>query len=86
MAENMMLKLKTRVINKHETQEDWEKATNFIPLKAEIIIYDPDELHSEPRIKIGDGVLNPATGKIEGTNVNDLPFFTAQQNLEWKTF
>ena len=68
--------LKTRIINKHETQENWEKATNFIPLEGEVIIYDPDNNHKKPRIKIGDGILNPETGIIEGTNVNDLPFIT----------
>ena len=73
MAEKM---LKTRVINKHETQEDWEKAVNFIPLEGEVIIYDPDNNHKKPRIKIGDGILNPETGIVEGTNVNDLPFIT----------
>lgn len=57
-------KLKTRIINKHETQEDWEKAVNFIPLLAEIIVYDTDSTHTQARLKIGDGK----------TNVNDLPF------------
>ena len=52
MAEKM---LKTRVINKHETQEDWEKAVNFIPLLAEIVVYDTDSTHTQARLKIGDG-------------------------------
>lgn len=42
--------LQTRVQNKHDTTANWEKATNFIPLAGEIIIYD--DTH---RIKIGDG-------------------------------
>lgn len=71
MAEKM---LKTRVINKHETQEDWEKATNFTPLQAEVIIYDADAEHSQARIKIGDGT----------TPVNDLPFIG--EKLVWATF
>ena len=57
-------KLKTRIINKHETQEDWEKAVNFIPLLAELIVYDPDSTYTQARLKIGDGK----------TNVNDLPY------------
>ena len=71
---------KTAIINnvryqhKHETQENWGKATNFIPLEGEIIIYDPDNNHKKPRIKIGNGILNPETGIVEGTNVNELPF------------
>ena len=73
MAEKM---LKTRIQNKHEPEANWLQATNFIPLAGELIVYDADETHSKPRFKIGDGVRNPDTGKIEGTNVNDLPFVT----------
>lgn len=58
------IKIKRRIINKHDTAENWAKATNFIPLNAELIIYDPDEEYSYPRFKIGDGQ----------TKVNDLPF------------
>lgn len=42
--------LQTRVQNKHDIKANWDKATNFIPLAGEIIIYD--DLN---RIKIGDG-------------------------------
>ena len=66
--------LKTRIQHKHETEANWSQATGFVPLAGELIIYDVDETHSKPRFKIGDGVRNPDTGKIEGTNVNDLPF------------
>ena len=51
----------SRVIQKHDTSASWKKATNFVPLKGEIIIYD--DLN---KIKIGNG----------GTVVNDLPFVT----------
>ena len=71
MAEKM---LKTRVINKHETQEDWEKAVNFIPLLAELIVDDPDSTYTRARLKIGDGK----------TNVNDLPFIG--EKLIWENF
>ena len=47
--------LQTRVQNKHDIAENWEKATGFRPLAGEIIIYDPDATHSLPRVKIGDG-------------------------------
>ena len=50
---------------KQETEADWLLATNFIPLEGEIILYKPDETHSNYRMKFGDGV----------TNVNNLPFF-----------
>lgn len=49
----------TRIINKHDTTANWNKATNFIPKAGEIIIYD--DVH---RIKIGDGK----------TKVISLPF------------
>lgn len=48
-----------RIIQKHDNSANWAKATNFIPLKGEIIIYD--DLN---KIKIGDGT----------TKVNDLDF------------
>ena len=52
-------KYNTRVLQKHDTKENWDKATNFIPLPGEIIVYD--DLNA---CKIGDGV----------TVVADLPF------------
>ena len=42
--------LKTRVQNKHDTSTNWAKATTFVPLAGEIIIYDDLK-----RIKVGDG-------------------------------
>ena len=48
-----------RIVQKHDTEANWGKATNFIPLKGEIIVYD--DLN---KIKIGDGV----------TKVGDLAF------------
>lgn len=48
-----------RIVQKHDSSTNWAKATNFIPLKGEIIIYD--DLN---KIKIGDGT----------TKVNDLNF------------
>ena len=29
-----------RIINKHDIEVNWEKATGFIPKKAELIVYD----------------------------------------------
>lgn len=54
-----MAEYKTRIQQKHAPSEDWAKATNFIPLDGEIIIYT--DLN---RFKIGDGV----------TKVNNLKF------------
>lgn len=63
--------LKTRVVLKHDTEENWitaGKATNpFIPKKGEVIIYDPDGTHTYSRQKVGDGIKN----------INELPFLGA---------
>lgn len=44
-------KLTTRIQQKADTKANWDKATNFIPLKGEYIYYS--DLN---RIKVGDGV------------------------------
>ena len=54
----------TRIIHKHDTEANWQKAENFIPKEAELIVYDPDENYTYSRLKIGDGI----------TKVNNLPF------------
>lgn len=53
-----------RVINKHDTEANWIKATGFIPKQGELIVYDKDSTHSYERFKIGDG----------STVVSSLPF------------
>ena len=57
-----------RIVQKHDTKANWEKATNFIPLKGEIILYD--DLNE---IKIGDGT----------TKINDLDFFASAIIKKW---
>ena len=59
--------LNTRIIHKHDTEANWNKATNFIPKQGEFIIYDEDSSHSYKRIKIGNGT----------TKVINLPFTVA---------
>lgn len=54
----------SRIIHKHDIEENWIKAVNFIPKQGEIIIYDKDDNYGYERMKIGDGV----------SKVNDLPF------------
>lgn len=51
--------VKTRIQNKIDTSVNWAKATTFVPLKGEIVIYS--DLN---QIKIGDGI----------NKINDLPF------------
>lgn len=67
-----MAKMNVRHIQKHDTEENWLKAKNFIPLAGEIILYDPDNTHDYTRQKIGDGIHN----------VNDLKFITNVSNWE----
>lgn len=52
----MANKIDTRIRHKHDTEANWNKATNFIPLLGELIVYDPDASFSYCRVKMGDGV------------------------------
>lgn len=56
--------LKGRLVQKHDTAENWSKATSFVPKQGEVIIYDKDSSHNYERMKIGDGT----------TVVSSLPF------------
>ena len=56
--------IKTRIQLKNDTEENCNKATNFIPKTGELIIYSTDEAHPFPRFKVGDGT----------TKVINLPF------------
>ena len=57
-----------RIVQKHDTEANWEKATNFVPLKGEIIIYDDLK-----KIKIGDGATK--VGNL--AFINDLDTLAA---------
>ena len=62
-------KINSRIQQKHDVAANWAKATNFIPQKGEIIIYDAEynasgEETQAVRFKIGDG----------SKTVNNLPF------------
>lgn len=57
------VRFKGVVIFKHETEEDWNKSS-YIPDNGETVLYDPDEIHDYPRIKVGNGI----------DMVKDLPF------------
>lgn len=67
--------LNARIIHKHDTEENWSLATNFIPKQGEIIVYDKDSTYDYERFKIGDGV----------TVVNSLPFATYKSIPELET-
>lgn len=61
--------INARMQQKIDTYENWSKATNFIPLKGELIIYTTDENGNE---KIGFKV---GTGD-ETKNVHQLDFIS----------
>ena len=42
--------LKTRLVQKHDIEANWIKATSFIPKDGEIIIYDEDTNYRYKRI------------------------------------
>lgn len=54
----------TRIVNKHDIEENWIKDTSFIPMQGELIVYDIDANYTYERFKIGDGK----------TVVSSLPF------------
>lgn len=58
-------KIAGRIVQKHDLEANWLKATNFIPKKGEIVVYDIDENYTYERLKIGDGK----------TVVSNLPFY-----------
>ena len=64
--------IKTRIQLKNDTEENWNKATNFVPKQGELIIYSTDAAHPFPRLKTGDGrtsVINlPFIGLIQSFN------------------
>lgn len=62
-----------RYVQKHDVEANWLKATGFIPLEGELIVYEADETCAYPRFKVGDGA----------TNVNDLPFVESPTQADW---
>lgn len=67
--------LKTRIIQKHDTEANWKLVTNFTPLNGEIVIYDEDDNYNYKRIKIGNGT----------DNVNNLDFVVNKDEILLKT-
>ena len=71
---------KTRIIHKHDTEENWNKATNFIPKQGEIIVYDIDSSHSYERIKVGDGTTNVISLPYVSETVVDAELSATSEN------
>lgn len=72
--------IKTRIIHKHDTEENWNKATNFIPKQGEIIVYDIDSSHSYERIKVGDGMTNVISLPYVSETVVDAELSATSEN------
>jgi hypothetical protein len=65
--------IKSRLILKHDTADNWNKAglNDFCPLANEIIMFDPDDSCAMIRYKIGRWANEE---KTELVNINNLPF------------
>ena len=64
--------LNSRIVHKHDIEENWKLAVNFKPLPGEVIVYDPDTNNPFSRVKVGDGK----------TFVNNLPFVYEPVTME----
>lgn len=65
----MAKQINARIITKHDQEQNWNKASSFVPKLGEIVVYEPDDLSfssTVPRIKVGDGI------RI----IKELPFIT----------
>lgn len=67
--------ISTRIIQKHDTTEQWEQSNTFIPRKGEIIAYDAEygddgAQLQPPRLKIGDG--NTLIGAGDVSNIENI--------------
>ena len=56
--------LNTRIQNKIDTTANWEKATNFVPKKGEIIVYSDGGGVGIPKMKVGDGATKVGSLKF----------------------
>ena len=66
-----IVQIDSRITQKHDTEQNWNLVSNFIPLNGEIIIYDADENYSYPRVKCGDG----------STLLKNLPFIVDVESI-----
>ena len=56
--------LQARIQNKCDTTANWEKATNFVPKKGEIIVYSDGGGTGIPKMKVGDGATKVGSLKF----------------------
>ena len=75
------VEINTKIINKHDTEANWNSRPSFIPDKSEIIVYDKDDNYNYPRVKIGDGVTTVvALPFIVNAAVQDIGSLTIDLN------
>ena len=74
MSEN---RLYTRIIQKHDTEAQWNLNPDLIPLKGELIIYDADETTLVPRFKVGDGITRIVELPFSASPTYSIPSFWA---------
>ena len=48
--------MKARISQLHMTEAEWQRYSQWIPASGELVIYDPDAIHTYARVKVGDGV------------------------------
>lgn len=73
--------INSRIQNKHDTEENWDKATNFIPKIGEFIIYDKDSTHTYQRLKVGDGVTTVPKLEFISVPESQLDSFTESAGI-----
>lgn len=76
MPEN---RLYTRIIQKHDTEAQWNLNPDLVPLKGELIIYDADETTLVPRFKVGDGITRIVELPFSASPAYSIPSFWAGQ-------
>lgn len=69
---NKIKEIPGRITLKHDIESNWNRATTFIPMQGEIIIYDIDTTYSYERFKIGDGK----------SVVGELPFYLENEVID----
>lgn len=81
--------IKTRILNKHDTEVNWNNTPNFTPKPGELIIYDKDANYNYPRLKIGDGStkvgLLPFIDKELKFNIEDIASRVKKINEDYIT-
>lgn len=70
----------SRIINKHDTEANWNNNSSFVPAQGELIVYDIDNNYNFQRIKMGDGIT--AVANLPFINIADERFDAIMEELE----